>query len=93
MSDEQSNDIQENTKGDIPAPSTKITLTIEWDMATGETNVIGPIGNKTCCYGMLETAKETIRTYVNPQKAKGLMEKILKNGHGLPGFRGFKPSN
>ena len=38
-------------------------------LENGAINVTGPIGNKTLCYGMLESAKDAIRDYIAKNQA------------------------
>jgi hypothetical protein len=40
-----------------------IQLTITYDPQTAQVGVSGPIGDKTLCYGMLESAKDAIREH------------------------------
>ena len=42
---------------------TTIKLTITYDPQTAQIGVEGPIGEKTLCYGMLESAKDAIREH------------------------------
>jgi hypothetical protein len=41
-----------------------ITLTINYDEATGNVNVNGPINNKGICYLMLECARDAVKDHV-----------------------------
>src|SRR5689334_15238939 len=63
-----------------PAPSTVVSIQINWDMATGETQFMGPIGNKTLCYGMLKMAEKLVDGHVSESQKKaqaGMMQKLL----------------
>jgi hypothetical protein len=46
-----------------PAPSTTLVLSITFDQLTGQVSVGGPIENYLVCYGMLEAAKDAIRSF------------------------------
>lgn len=74
-------------------PSPVIEIKIRWNMATGESEFEGPIGNKTICYGMLEVAKKMVDTHVNAAAVKanqGIIQRIMGVHNGVPprGFRG-----
>lgn len=77
-----------------PQQAPVIEIKIRWNMATGETEFEGPIGNKTICYGMLETAKKMVDTHVNAAAVKanqGILQRIMGVNNGVPGrgFRGY----
>jgi hypothetical protein len=65
-----------NTNGGNPTrkdgaqvPSTVAQIVITWDQVSGAINVQGPIQNATLCYGMLESAKDVIRKYVEQNQS------------------------
>lgn len=57
-----------------------IKLTITYDPQTAQIGVEGPIGEKTLCYGMLESAKDAIRDHC----AKAASGIIAAPAHSLP---------
>ena len=58
----------------LPA-SSKITLLISLDLATGQVQLQGPLHDKIICYGMLERAKDLVREF--DVKKQGL---VVANG-------------
>jgi hypothetical protein len=48
-----------------------IQLTITYDPQSNQIGVEGPIGEKTLCYGMLESAKDAIRDHA--AKSSGIV--------------------
>ena len=50
-------------------PVTTVQLVITLDQLTGALNVSGPIQSAMLCYGMLETAKDVIRKYVEQNQS------------------------
>lgn len=57
-------------------PSSTLTLTITFDQLTGATQVNGPINNAMVAYGMLEAAKDAIRSHI---------AKLAENPSGIVG--------
>ena len=55
--------------GNNPNPG-QIQLVITFDQITGRVEVNGPINNAMLCYGMLEAAKDSIRTFVAKQASE-----------------------
>jgi hypothetical protein len=51
-----------NGQPKVEAPSHVLVLTITFDQLTGAINVNGPITNRFVAYGMLELAKDAVRT-------------------------------
>lgn len=47
---------------------TNLQLTIVMDPQTGQVSLTGPINDKLFCYGLLELAKECIRTHAEQSK-------------------------
>jgi hypothetical protein len=51
-----------------------IRLVIEFK--AGKINVTGPIQDKVFCYGLIEAAKDAIRTYADKQKDSAIIPVI-----------------
>ena len=63
-------------------PQEFITMVIKLDPATNKVEVSGPIQDKVLAYGMLEYAKDAIRSH-----HEALQSKLVKsNGHGILNF-------
>lgn len=55
--------------GNNPTPG-QVQLVITFDQISGQVNVSGPINNAMLCYGMLEAAKDSIRSFVQKQASE-----------------------
>lgn len=58
-----------------------VQITITLDQSTGQVQVSGAIDNPIFAYGLLETAKETLKAYYASQSKNGLtVARSLPNG-------------
>lgn len=58
-----------------------IELTIVFCPQTGQISLNGPMGNKLMCYGMLEMAKDLVRSYDPAKQSQILVPAMPLNGH------------
>lgn len=90
MSEEQKPQEETPKEPENPnAPPPIVTLAIEYNIATGEMNIKGPVVNKMLCYGMLEIAKDLIRSHVPEAQKQNILKKII--GLGANGHPPFMP--
>lgn len=64
--------------------SDTIKLVIEME-PNGQISVNGPVHNKALCYGLLESAKDAIRAYVERKNQSQIVQApidVLKNFNG-----------
>ena len=50
--------------------TTKLTITLS---PNGQVSVTGPIDNAMLCYGLLEVAKDVVRTHVQKKAESGIV--------------------
>lgn len=58
-----------NDAGQPAAPSTQLQIVITWDQVSGAMNVTGAIANSVIAFGMLDTAKDVIRKYIEAHQS------------------------